>query len=188
MTGLHEPGPGPQAAWRRTLRGLAWPHSLRAQCALAVCVLSVLILAAGSTAIWALRKANDATRRLANEQLVRMQAAQDLLQRSMLVERETYRMLTNQSSSPLRQDDAGIGAQLEALDHAVAGLADASADVTVLDLYQSSQLFRNTAHIVVQLRETNVQTAAAFDQAVREQAALLQAQSSTAATRLALLL
>ena len=75
MTGLHEPGPGPQAAWRRTLRGLAWPHSLRAQCALAVCVLSVLILATGSTAIWALRKAND-----------KFQARFELMERSATAE------------------------------------------------------------------------------------------------------
>jgi diguanylate cyclase (GGDEF)-like protein len=177
-----------QAACRRALRGLPWPQSLRAQCALAVCVLSLLILAAGTAAIWALRTANDATRRLAQEQLVSMQAAQDLLQRTMLVERETYRMLTNESPRVLHPSDADIATQLEALDRIVAGLADASIDATMLDLHQSSQLFRNTTHVVLQLRESSVRTAAAFDQILHEHTARLQAQPSASAAALAILL
>jgi len=177
-----------QVAWRRALRGLPWPQSLRAQCALAVCVLSLLILAAGTAAIWALRAANDATRRLAQEQLVSMQAAQDLLQRTMLVERETYRMLTNESPRVLHPGDADIATQLEALDRIVAGLADASIDATMLDLHQSSQLFRNTTHVVLQLRESSVQTAAAFDQVLHEHMARLQPQPSAHAAALAILL
>jgi diguanylate cyclase (GGDEF)-like protein len=168
--------------WAATLCGLRqavpWPQSLRAQCTLAVGVLSLLILAAGTAAICALRESSDATWQLAQDRLGRVQAAQDLVQRTQLVERETYRLMASDSSQTLRLSDADMVTQLEALDRDVANLADASADVLVLDLHQSSQLFRNTANIVVQLHERGLQASAAFEEALRRHAASLQKDPS----------
>ncbi len=187
---LHHPAQFPRwaAARRRLRQALPWPQSLRAQCSLAVCVLSLLILATGTAAIYALRKSSDATWQLAQDRLVRVQAAQDLLQRAQLVERETYRLLASDSPQALRQSDADMLTQLEGLDRDVASLADASADVSVLDLHQSSQLFRNTANIVVQLHERGLQTTAAFEQALRERTAHLQEHPSAGEHAQAMLL
>ncbi len=166
-------------ALRVTARqGRPWLQSLRAQCTLAVGMLSLLIVAAGAAAIWALRESSQATGQLAQDRLVRVQAAQDLLQRTQLVERETYRLMASDSSQALLLSDADLVTQLEALDRDVASLADASADVSVLDLHQSSQLFRNTAHIVVQLHERSLKATAAFEEALRLQAASLQKNPS----------
>jgi C4-dicarboxylate-specific signal transduction histidine kinase len=54
---------------------------------------------------------------------------------------------------------AEIVKQLEELDRLVDRLATTSDDVAILDLRQSSQLFRNTANIVAQLRETEMHAA-----------------------------
>ncbi|WGG52616.1 hypothetical protein [Rugamonas sp. DEMB1] len=64
-------GDGGGAAWRRLL-----PRSLRRQFSLVVAGLTLLILAGGVTAVYALRVGSDATDRLAEERMLRMQDAQ----------------------------------------------------------------------------------------------------------------
>jgi len=61
------------------MRRLPLPRSLRWQFMLAITGLALMILAGGVTAVYALRMATSATQQLANEQLLRMQEAQDLL-------------------------------------------------------------------------------------------------------------
>lgn len=144
------------------------PHSLRAQFILVFLALALLILAGGATAVYALRTSNNATRELTKEQLVRMQAGQDMLQGTLLIERQTEQLLTTPSFDTLRSSYAETVKQLETLDRLVVQLTTASNAVAILDLHQSSQLFRNTANIVAQLREGMLQTEVNFEQTLKD--------------------
>ncbi|WP_260958691.1 EAL domain-containing protein [Pseudomonas citri] len=142
------------------------PQSLRAQFTLAFLALALLILAGGATAVYALRSSNNATRQLTDERLVRMQDGQDMVQRTLLIERQTDQLLTTRSPDTLRSSFAAIVEQLEALDQLVQQLTAANSGVAILDMHQSSQMFRNTVNIVAQLRESLLQTEIIFDQAM----------------------
>lgn len=142
----------------------SWPKSLRWQFMVAVAALALLILAGGVTAIYALRLTTNATRMLAEERLVRMQQAQDLVQRTLLIERESYLLTNTDSVAALRSSFAGIHEQLEAFDHLVDQLATAGDDIGVLELHQSSQLFRTTVNIVAQLRDNELLTGTSLAQ------------------------
>lgn len=132
------------------------PKSLRWQFIVAVAALALLILAGGVTAVYALRLTTNATRMLAEERLVHMQQAQDLVQRTLLIERESYQLANTESVTALRSSFADISQQLEEFDHLVDLLATAGDDIGVLELHQASQLFRTTANIVAQLRENEL--------------------------------
>ncbi|MDR3368804.1 response regulator [Rhodoferax sp.] len=132
------------------------PRSLRWQFIVAVAALALLILAGGATAIYALRITTNATRMLAEDRLVHMQQAQDLVQRTLLIERESYRLANIDSVTALRSSFAEISQKLEEFDHLVDVLATAGDDIDVLELHQASQLFRTTANIVAQLRENEL--------------------------------
>lgn len=150
------------------------PHSLRGQFALALLVLSLLILASGVAAVYALRSAANVARQLAEERLVRMQGAQNLLQRTLLIERATYQLLMTASPETVRVSYADIVEQLESFDREVETLADANYGAAALDLYQSSQLFRNTANVVAQLRDNMLQTDLAFAKLLQDRIKGLQ--------------
>lgn len=150
------------------------PQSLRAQFSLALLALALLILAGGATAVYALRSANNATRQLTQERLMHMQAGQDMLQNTLLIERQTDQLLTTTSFETLRSTYAKMIEQLEAVDYSMLQLSDTRNGLAVLDLHQSSQLFRNTANIVAQLREGLLQTEVAFDMALDDRTALLK--------------
>lgn len=79
------------------------PQSLRAQFTLAFLTLALLILAGGATAVYALRTSNSATRQLTDERLVRMQNGQDMVQRTLLIERQTDQLLTTVPPTPCVQ-------------------------------------------------------------------------------------
>lgn len=82
---------------------LPWrPRTLRRQFLLAVTALALLILAGGVTALYALRVATDSTRLLAEERLVHMQEAQDLVQHTLLIERESYKLAGAESAVAMR--------------------------------------------------------------------------------------
>jgi len=119
------------------------------------------MLAGGLVAVHALRQSANSTRQLAEERLVRLQNAQDLVERTFLIEREADQMLTATSLADMRVSYDEIIQQMESVDQLVEWLGTSSADVSVLKLHQSSQLFRNTAHIVAGLREANLQARAA---------------------------
>ncbi|MFS2093793.1 EAL domain-containing protein [Pseudomonas sp. Pseusp11] len=164
------------------------PQSLRAQFTLAFLTLALLILAGGATAVYALRTSNSATRQLTDERLVRMQNGQDMVQRTLLIERQTDQLLTTRSPDALRSSYAATVEQLEALDQLVQELTAANSGEAILDMHQSSQMFRNTANIVAQLRESLLQTEVSFEQALEDHAARLTATKTRASLELAVLL
>jgi diguanylate cyclase (GGDEF)-like protein len=164
------------------------PHSIRAQFTLAFLTLALLILAGGATAVYALRTSNSAIRQLTDERLVRMQNGQDMLQRTLLIERQTDQLLTTRSPDALRSSYAATVEQLEALDQLVQELTAANSGVSILDMYQSSQMFRNTANIVAQLREGLLQTEVTFEQTLTDQTTRLTVTQTRANLEMAVLL
>ncbi len=150
------------------------PQSLRVQFALALGALALLIVAGGATAVYALRSSNESIRQLADQRLVRMQGAQDMLRQTLLIGRSTEQLMAVASLDALNASYADIVRQLAVFDALVAGLARAHDDVAVLDLQQTSQSFRNTANLVAKLREGALQTETALAATLRERAAQLQ--------------
>ncbi|MGV8916607.1 MAG: EAL domain-containing protein [Pseudomonas sp.] len=173
-----------------TLRALPRlvPQTLRTQFTLAFLALALLILAGGITAVVSLRAANDATRQLAEERLVRMQAGQDMLQSTQMIERQTDQLLTTTSFETLRASYAAMIEQLEDLDHRVMQLTTANNDVAILDLHQSSQLFRSTANIVAQLREGLLRTEVDFNDTLKDRTTGLKLSQAPDNLALAILL
>ncbi|WP_025597638.1 ATP-binding protein [Burkholderia sp. WSM2230] len=136
------------------------PRSLRWQFTLATVVLTLLIATSGLTAVYTLRVATNETRLFATGELTRMQAADTLVQHTLMIEREASRLASAGSLDAMRASYADILKQLENFDRLSDRLAAANDDVSVLDLHQASQLFRNTVNIVAQLRESDLRAAA----------------------------
>ncbi|MDR7306212.1 ATP-binding protein [Rhodoferax saidenbachensis] len=141
--------------------GLSLPKSLRSQFILAVAALATLVLAGGVTAVYALHVNTNATRLLVEKRLGQMQDAQNLVRSTLLIEREAYQLATAVSVADMRDSYADILKHLESFDHTIDRLAATDDDIGVLDLHQSSQLFRNTVNIVGQLREGALKAAGA---------------------------
>ncbi|MBW9102138.1 ATP-binding protein [Paraburkholderia phenoliruptrix] len=135
------------------------PRSLRWQFTLATVVLTLLIATGGLTAVYTLRVTTNETRLLATGELTRMQAADTLVQHTLLIEREASRLASAGSLDAMRASYADILRQLETFDRLSDRLAAANDDLSVLDLHQASQLFRNTVNIVAQLRESELRAA-----------------------------
>jgi signal transduction histidine kinase len=140
------------------LRRLTLPRSLRQQFILALLALELLIVAGGLTAVYALRVSATSTRQLVEERLVHMQDAQDLVRRTLLIERESDRMMGAESAQLMHDSYSRVVQQLELVDHLVERLVAGNADISVLALHQSGQLFRNTANVVASLRENTLHT------------------------------
>jgi signal transduction histidine kinase len=128
---------------------------------MALVALELLIVAGCLTSVYALRISAAATEHLAEERLTHMQDAQDLVQRTLLIERGTARMLATQSLDEMRLRYDETIEQLDSLNRVVQRLSAASADVSVLALHQSEQLFRNEAIIVAELRGKQLQAGVA---------------------------
>lgn len=137
---------------RAALTSLLTPRSLRAQFAVALSAMAILIVVGGATAFLALFATGKAARQFSEEQLARARNTQDLQQRTLQIELLAERMVTAESQADARKTYAQILSELDALDQLTARLA-VSEDVSVLDLHQSSQLFRSSAHVLAQLRE-----------------------------------
>lgn len=170
------------------------PRSLRNQFILAVAALALLILAGGVTAVYALHVNTTATRLLVEKRLGQMQDAQELVRRTLLIEREAYQLATAGTVQEMRDSYADILKLLGEFDQTVDRLASADEDLGVLDLHQSSQLFRNTVNIVGQLRESELSAAGApptdgaappqqFHAELREQAGLMVASTQAQSER-----
>ncbi len=144
------------------------PHSLRAQFAVALFTMAILIVAGGATAVYALLATSSAARQFSQERLALMQAAQDLQQRTQYIELLADRMVASDSAAAAHRAYTQILGELDVLDQLTARLA-VGEDESVLDLHQSSQLFRNSAHVLAQLREAaarpgaNAATSAALE-------------------------
>ena len=157
---------------------------------LAVVVLALLISAGGITAVVALRTSANATRALAGEQLTRLRQAQELVQHTLLIERESAQLQKSASVEALRRHYAEILTNLAAFEQLSERLAAADDDIDVLDLHQSSQLFRNAVNIVAQWWESELQRAASggpgtanVATSVATNASTMQAAERTAAGR-----
>jgi signal transduction histidine kinase len=138
--------------WRSLL-----PQSLRRQFFVALSALALLAVAGGLVALYALRVVVNSTQQLAGERLVQVQVSQELVQRTLLIERETYRMLEDQSIDVMRLGYADILERLGVIDALVGRLVAGNEDINVLALHQASQLFRNTTSVVASLRESVLQ-------------------------------
>lgn len=137
------------------------PQSLRRQFFYALSALAILAVAGGLVALYALRVVVDSTQQLAETRLVRMQDSQELVQKTLLIEREVHRMLENPSQETMRVGYEDILDRLATIDTLVGRLVVGNDDINVLALHQASQLFRNTASIVASLREGALQAQAA---------------------------
>jgi signal transduction histidine kinase/CheY-like chemotaxis protein len=133
------------------------PHSLRRQFLFAVSALTLLILAGGITAVYALRSSAATIRLLAEERLVQMQQAQDLLQQTLLIERASFQLVDARSLAEMRNSYADIVKLLGEFDDLVNRLAASDGARAVLDLHHTGQLFRNTVNVAAQLRENELQ-------------------------------
>ncbi|AKZ64224.1 histidine kinase [Herbaspirillum hiltneri N3] len=132
------------------------PRLLKTQFLFAISGLAVLMLAGGVTAIYALHSAVASTKSLAEERLLLMQQAQDLVEQTFLIEREAYLLSGASSIAATTASYTEIVKHVEAVDHLVDQLAKGGDDVAVIELHQAAQLFRNTANIMAQLRENEL--------------------------------
>ena len=128
------------------------PHTLRRQATVVMWAMVSLIAAGSLTAIYALRRSAITTSELAGERLARMQEAQDLVQHALLVEGQLVLMMNAASPEEMRRDTAATVAELDALDLLVDRLGAESADVEILALQESAQLFRDGVHVLAALR------------------------------------
>ena len=142
---------------RASLLDRLTPQSLRAQFAVALSAMGMLVVAGGATAFFALIATGNAARQFSEEQLARAQNTQDLQQRTLQIQLLSERMMAADSRVVAQQTYAQILSELDALDQLTARLA-VSEDVSVLDLHQSSQLFRNSAHVLAQLSDAVART------------------------------
>jgi diguanylate cyclase (GGDEF)-like protein len=139
------------------LRRLRLPASLRGQFSVAFAALTVLLFAAGCAALVTLQFVAQDIRQLTDVRLARLQESQDLLQRTLVIERQAVELLQAGSPADAKQAYQAISTQLDGFDEAVGRLADSAEDPSVLDLHQASELFRNSANVVAQLREAELQ-------------------------------
>ncbi len=136
------------------LHPASWlPHSLRQQFLFAVIALTLLILAAGITAVYALHTSTTTIHELGEESLVQMLEAQDMVQHTFLIMHESYHLVDTKSIADLQDSHKKIFKLLGQFDDFVDRLAVNVGGKALLDLHQSSQSFRNTVNIVVYLRE-----------------------------------
>ncbi|MEW5787048.1 MAG: ATP-binding protein [Pseudomonadota bacterium] len=132
---------------------LRLPHSLRRQFLLAVYALTLLILASGITAVYALLSASDTIGQLAEARLARLSDAQDLVRRTLMIERDATRLMEAGNPFEMHGRYETILRQLTEFDQLVDDLAAGEGGTALLDLHQASQSFRNTVHLAAQLRE-----------------------------------
>jgi signal transduction histidine kinase/ActR/RegA family two-component response regulator len=138
----------------------AWlPHSLRTQFLLAISALTLLILAGGITAVHALRTSATAVHQMTEERLVQMQTAQDLMHRTLLIERTSAQLAEAATLDEMRLHYAQVVRLLAESDALTDRLAARVGDGTLLDLHQSSQLFRNTVNVAAQLLGSELHSA-----------------------------
>lgn len=136
----------------KLFRHLPLPRSLRWQFILALVAWELLMVMGGVVAVHDLQVSAEATRQLSEERLGRLQDAQDLVEHTLLIERHTEKMLAANSLEKMRAANEEISLELQHLDRLVENLGTSSADLSVLALQSSGQLFRNTANVVAGLK------------------------------------
>jgi signal transduction histidine kinase/FixJ family two-component response regulator len=98
-------------------------------------------------------------RQLTEERLVQMQTAQDLVQRTLLIERTSYELSDSASVAEMRDHYAEITGLLAEFDGLVDQLASDTGDTALLDLRETSQLFRNTVNVAAQVLDQELRDA-----------------------------
>ncbi|HEX7911434.1 MAG TPA: ATP-binding protein [Paraburkholderia sp.] len=155
---------------------LPLPQSLTAQFALVVSCLAALVVAVGATTVYSLAGSAHAIRQLAEERLARQEEAQDLAQRTLMIERLALQLSSDDTVDAVRETHRHVIEQLAFFDHLVDRLASATTSddigVDALALHRSSQRFRNTINIAAQVRETALGAGAAPASAPRPGASL----------------
>ncbi|HWZ48132.1 MAG TPA: ATP-binding protein [Herbaspirillum sp.] len=134
------------------LSNAKWLHSLRRQLALVLALLAILVAAYGVTAIYALNQSRSATRELAEQQLVRLQASHDLIWQILSAASLADTLAKTNSSEEAGLRYADLSVQLKKIEGLVVQLSGGDNDLNVLDLQYSNQLFSATASAVVQQR------------------------------------
>ena len=142
-----------------------FPQTLRRQATVVMWAMVSVIAAGSLTAVYVLRRSATTTSELAGERLARMQEAQDLDQRALLVEAQLVLMMNAGSLEEVRRDTAATVAELDALDSLVDRLGAESADVEILALQESAQLFRNGVHVLAALRTESLLAGEGFEHA-----------------------
>jgi two-component system, NtrC family, sensor kinase len=137
----------------RKMRVRLTPRSLRWQFTLAVAGLALLIVAGELTVLFALRAITSSIRQFGEERLQQMQEADELVHLTLLVERESYQLSNTESYDAMHGSYANIIKHLTETDRLADSLASGEDHISVLSLRQSSQLFRNTVNVFVQLQE-----------------------------------
>ncbi|RKE36326.1 PAS domain S-box-containing protein [Paraburkholderia sp. BL23I1N1] len=144
---------------------LPLPQSLAAQFMLVVSCLAALVVAVGATTIYSLAGSAHAIHQLAEERLARQEDAQDLAQRTLMIERLALQLSSDDTVDAVRETHRHIIEQLASFDRLVDRLASATTSegvgVDALELHRSSQRFRNTVNIEAQVRETALGAGAA---------------------------
>ncbi|QCP53552.1 response regulator [Trinickia violacea] len=144
---------------------LPLPQSLTAQFTLVVACLAALVVAVGATTLYSLAGSAHAIRQLADERLARLEEAQDLAQRTLLIERLALQLSNDYTVDAVRETYRHVIEQLASFDSLVDRLASATASedvgVDALAIHRSSQRFRNTVNVVAQLRENALAAGAA---------------------------
>jgi len=144
-----------------SLRNRLTPQTLRWQFTLALAGLALLMVAGGATTLYEFRVVTRITQQLSEERLQRMQEAHELVQSTLLIERELYQLASTESYDAMRDIYASIVKHLSESDQLAERLTSGENDIAVLGLHRSSQLFRNEVNIVAQLRERELRSAAA---------------------------
>jgi C4-dicarboxylate-specific signal transduction histidine kinase len=132
---------------------LGLPRSLRAQFTMGLAGLVLLGAAGGVVAVASLRSAAAGTRHLAEERLRRLEDAQQLVGLTTRIDRDGDHLAAAADLDSLRAAHGEISRHLDELDALVERLGGSTRSVSVLDLHQSGQAVRNSAHVVAQIRE-----------------------------------
>ena len=140
----------------RFFLSLPFPKSLRWQFTLALSIPAILIIGGGLISAYGLHLSSDTIQQLTREHLLHLQDVETLGRETLLIDLETRRLLTVDSQDTLKAGYLGILQKLDLLDATVLRLAKAFDNITVPALYQMNQLYRNTVHIVVQLRRNTL--------------------------------
>jgi signal transduction histidine kinase len=163
-------------------------RTLRQQFTSALLALAILVVTGSLIAVYALREVASSAQQLAGERLARMEAAQDLVQRTLLIERVSRNMRAAGSLDETHAGYAKIIKQLDELDVLEHGFGAAQNDVVVLVLHESGQQYRNMVQIVAQLQGDALKTGAEATRSLHEREALLLEKDNAPANRLASIL
>jgi len=134
------------------------PHSLRRQFALALAGLALIFGAGGIFALYAVREVAVASRQLAEERLLRVRLAQDLVAETATIALDASQLIHADTGIALHRSFERMETHLRNFDAIVTQISTTNGDLVVLDLHQASQLLRNSANVATQLREDSLNT------------------------------